>query len=273
MPDKPLNNDDEENLRMENELLRLKLKAELGADSYSTGNLDPILENAFLNQVMAFENNYAGSKRIKVFDLLGRPDFKQADLLSDEAIDAALLEITSLLTQKNMEIDFIGTYDSRTKYAFITGELFDHETDDLQIPGMVNHFIYEEFHPNHKMDIEDRALEFLSGWFKLDLEHCAFDENFVLSDKSTLNKKELTEKFRKIFDSYNAFTDYNYSIADISFELQDESGMGYAEGYTKYNAILENKEKVIIKGPFKLYFSYQYGWWCIFHLVFPGFEY
>jgi hypothetical protein len=34
-PDDPLNNDYEENLRMENELLRLKFKAELGGDSYS----------------------------------------------------------------------------------------------------------------------------------------------------------------------------------------------------------------------------------------------
>ncbi len=273
IPNDPLNNNDEENLRMENELLRLKLKAELGADSHSSGNLDPALENMFLNQVMAFENNYAGSKRTKVFDLLGRPDFKRADGLSDDVIDTAFLEVTALLTQKNIEIDFLGTYDSRTKYTFITEELFEHETDDFQIPGMVSHFIYEEFHPNHKMDIEDRALEFLDGWFKQDLEHCSFDENFVLPDRSTLNKEELKEKFRKVFDSYIAFIDYKYTIADISFELQDESGMGYAEGHTIYTTVLENKEKVTIKGPFKLYFSFQYGWWYVFHLVFPGFEY
>jgi len=37
-------------------------------------------------------------------------------------------------------------------YKFITEELFDHEMDDIMLPGFVHHFIYEEFHPNHEYD-------------------------------------------------------------------------------------------------------------------------
>lgn len=62
-------------------------------------------------------------------------------------------------------------------------------------------------------------------------------------------------------------------IKDISFELQEERGIGHAEGFVKYVAILENNEQIAIKGPFKLYLSSDYGWWSIFHIVFPGFEY
>ena len=71
MSSNPPDNSNEENLRMENELLRLKFKAEFGGDSHSTGNLDPAIENEFLKQVMAFEQGYANTKRIKIFDLLG----------------------------------------------------------------------------------------------------------------------------------------------------------------------------------------------------------
>ena len=83
----------------------------------------------------------------------------------------------------------------------------------------------------------------------------------------------MAEKLKRIFDSYNAFIDYEYRITDISFESNNEGGLGHAEGHVKYNAVLENNDKLIISGPFKLYLSLQYGWWSIFHIVFPGFEY
>lgn len=271
----PLSNDQEENLRMENELLRLKFKAEFGGDSHSTGNLDPALENEFLKQVMAFEHGYANSKRVKLFDRLAQPDFKPAGELNDEEIGLAFEEVTDLLGKNNIEVDFEGTYDNRTKYAFITDELFDHKVDDFGMPGMVTHFSYEEFHPNHKLDIENRAKEFLSEWFgqKLDEKSWCLANGFILPDKRILSKGEVARKMKTIFDSYNAFTDCEYVINDIGFELHEENGMGHAGGFVKYNGILENNEQLSIKGPFKLYLSLDYGWWSIAHIVFPGFEY
>lgn len=206
----PLSDDSEENLRMENELLRLRLKAELGGDSHSSGNLDPALENEFLKQVMAFESNYANSNRAKVFDILGKPDFKRADELADDLIESALAEVLALLAGKSIEVDFIGVYDNRTKYTFITDELFDHEADDFKIPGMVTHFIYEEFHPNHKLDIENRAVEFLNAWFEQKPGiSSAFSDEFVLPNKTTATKKEMAEKLKTIFDSYHIMPSLN----------------------------------------------------------------
>lgn len=273
--DDSLSNDYEENLRMENELLHLKLKAEFGVDSHTSDNLDPALENVFLKQIMAFEDGYGSAKRAKIFDLLDKPDFKPASELSDDQVDAALRQVLELIAQKNMVVDFSGDYDNRIKYSFITEELFDHETGDFKVPGMTTHFSYEEFHPNHKLDIENRAEEFLTGWFKQSLNELdwCLDATFILPDRRTLKKVEVAEKLKKIFDSYSAFTDYEHRITDIGFELNNESGVGHAEGYAKYNAILENNDKIAISGPFKLYLSLQYGWWSIFHIVFPGFEY
>lgn len=199
----PLNNNDEENLRMENELLRLKFKAKFGGDSHSSGNLDPGLENEFLKQVTAFEHSYANAKRVKLFDRVGQPDFKSAGEMGNEEIGLAFEEVTDLLGQNNIEVDFEGTYDNRTKYAFITDELFDQEVDDFVIPGMTTHFSYEEFHPNHKLDIENRASEFLSGWFEKDLDekNWCFANEFILPDRRILSKNEVIRKLKTIFDS------------------------------------------------------------------------
>jgi hypothetical protein len=162
-------NNKEESLRMENEFLHLKLKAEFGANSFSSGDLDPQIENGFLKNIMAFENSYGANKRATVFEILGKPDLKPSNELSDVDLNKALEDVNALLLAKNMVVDFSGQYNNRIKYAFIVEELFSHETD-MQVPGMMSHFHYEEYHPNHELDIANRAEEFLSGWFKQDLK-------------------------------------------------------------------------------------------------------
>ena len=77
--DFPQDNDPQEALRLENELLTLKLIAELGAKSDSTADIPPEVENQFLKNILAFEQATAqGSKQIPIYQLLGRPAFKPA---------------------------------------------------------------------------------------------------------------------------------------------------------------------------------------------------
>jgi hypothetical protein len=273
----PLSDDPEENLRMENELLRLKLQAELGGQSFTSGKLGPEIENEFLKNVMAFEQNWANSKSSKVYDLLGKPGFKKCDDLNDSEIEEELEKITDLLAKKNMEVYFgdDDEYDSRTRYHFITEELFDHETTFAPMPGMTTHFDYEEFHPNHKTDIQRRAEEFLSEWFKQSLNEKSWElaDQFILPDRKILSRAEVAMRLKNIFDAYTVFIDEKYKIIDVGFELEGYTGLGHAEGVVKYDAVLENGESVRISGPFKLYMTLETGWWSIFHIVFPGFKY
>lgn len=277
LTDFPLSDDPKENLRMENELLRLKLKAELGAESHNITDIDPEVENAFLKNVLAFEHNFAGSKPAKVFDLLGKPDFIRAIDLTDDLIEQALQQITDLLAENNMEVYFGDGYDSRTKYNFITEELFEHETTVISMPGMTTHFDYEEFHPNHKKDIENRTIDFLSQWFKRDVSEKSWElaDQFILPDRRILGKADVVAKMKLIFDAYTAFTDEKYKIFDVGFQLDEEegTGMGHAEGAAIYNAVLENGENMLVKGQFKFYLTLEHGWWSICHIIFPGFEY
>jgi hypothetical protein len=275
MPDQPLSDDPEENLRMENELLRLKLQAELGGQSHSSGNLPPEIENEFLKNIFAFEQSYTNAKRVKIYDFIGKPAFKKAEDLDDSSIKAALQEVTDLLSKKNIVVHFDEECDISTRYNFITKELFEKETDDFMIPGMTMNFDYEEFHPNHKKDIENRALEFLSEWFKQSFNEYSWElaNSFILPDRRILSKKDIIAQLKSIFDAYKAFINEDYFIKEIKFELNENGGLGHAEGGVKYDAVLENGETVAIQGGFKLYLSNENGWWSIFHIVFPGFKY
>jgi len=265
IPDQPLSDDPEENLRMENELLRLKLKAELGGESHSISDIGPEIENEFLKNVLAFEHNFANSKPAKVYDLLGKPDFKRSDDLDDNSISKALEEITELMSEKNIEVYFGDGYDDRTKYHFITEELFEHETTFAPIPGMTTNFDYEEFHPNHKKDIEKRGEEFISGWFKRSFSERSWElaDHFILPDRKILSKADVVAQLQRIFDAYTAFTNEKYIINDTGFELDEGNGIGHAGGMVRYDAVLENGETMPIGGHFKLYMTLEQGWWSI----------
>jgi hypothetical protein len=275
MSDHLENNDQEENLRMENEILRLKLMAELGGETHSMADIDPEIENQFLKQVLAFEHGYANAKRTTVYESLGKPDFKKPAEISDELIGPELQAITALLLKSNIEVDFLAEYDDRTKYAFITEELFDHEANGFMVPGMTMHYIYEEFHPNHKLDIENRATEFLSHWFKQTLNEHSWElaPHFILPDRIILPKNEVIAKIKNIFDAYTEFIHEKYEINDVGFQLDENGGLGHAGGFAGYVGVLENGENRVFVDPFKLYMEFDGGSWHIFYAVFPGLVY
>ena len=268
--------DPEENLHIENEILKLKMQAERGAYFGGSQNLPPDIENSFLQNVQQFEDAWKDAKQVKVYELLGKPDYKKESELDDREIKTELKKLFDLLENNDMPLAVLGDYDPRIIYKFITEELFEHETDDVQLPGMTKNFTYEEFHPNHKMDIHERAMEFLSDWFEQNFNEYSWELNstFILSDGRMMSKAEVLKKINNVFDSYSSFTNAKYAIAEPSFQWNDEhaTGMGHAEGMVKYDAMLENGELIHFDAPFKLYMSNEYGWWSIFYFIFPGFE-
>jgi hypothetical protein len=269
-------NDPMKNLRIENDILHLRLKAELGGELMKDSELSPELENEFLKNILAFEHAYADVQQIKLYDLLNRPPFKKAAELNETEITTAFNEITTVMEEKNVIVDFSGNYDDRVKYSFITEELFEHETDDMQLAGMTRHFCYEEFHPNHKLDIELRAIDFLTDWFEQNMNEYSweFDDPFILTDGKILARSEVLNRINMIFESFTSFTDCAYSIADINFNLDEanEKGMGFAEGVAKYKGVLEDGQEVSFDGPFKFYMSLEHRWWSIYYFIFPGFQ-
>jgi len=267
--------DPEENLRIENEILKLKLQAETGAFFGGSDNLPAEMEQGFLQNVQQFENAWKDAKQDKVYNLIGKPLFKKEHELSDSEIKIELKRLFDLLEKNNIILAMAEDYGDRVIYKFITEELFEYETDDVQLPGFTKNFNYEEFHPNHKMDIHERAMEFLGDWFEKKFSEHSWElsDPFILSDGIIISKTEVLEKINNVFTFYSSFLNAKYVLAEISFQWDDEkaSGLGNAEGDVKYDALLENGELVHFEGPFKLYMSNDGGWWSIFYFVFPGF--
>jgi hypothetical protein len=142
--------DPHENLRIENEILRMKLQAQFGGISASGSDISPEEENLFLRHVLAFEEQYANATMKKIYEVIGSPAFEKAGNLDDATISLELQRIERLLAENCIELEFLEPQDDRFKYQFITEEFFEFEIEDIKVPGMINCFTYEEFYPDQK---------------------------------------------------------------------------------------------------------------------------
>jgi hypothetical protein len=266
--------DPEENLRIENELLKLKMQAERGGTFYGGEDIPPEIENQWLQNIQLFEQEWDTGKTIKVYDFIGRPEFKPANTISDDEVKTELQRLNLLMAAKNVFLGVLGIYEPIVIYRFITEELFEHETEDICIPGWTKNFIYEEFHPNHKMDIEKSTDDFLRSWFENGFSEGSFELAMELAtpDGKIFTRSEIVEKLNNCLSCYISFSEVDYVVNETKFTLnEDAPGLGHSQGSVSYKAQLESRETILVKNNFKFYMSNEYGFWEIFYFAFPGF--
>lgn len=276
--DELFSDDPQENLRIENDFLKLKLKAQYGDAFFMDSNADlpPEIENQFLKNMIAFEDAHANAVYTTVYESIGKPDYKSAGDLNAAEVAVELKRITAIMEEHHIGLDICdGPYADEVIYKFITEELFAHEIEKTPVFGMGWNFIYEEFHPNDNADIEKNTHEFLRHWFTRDFnEFCSeLGYHFITADGRQLDREAFMKKIKPFFDAFTEFKDDGYNIDGIKFELHDEGrGMGHSEGMLKYDAVMESGEIIHYAGPYKLYMSREDKWWTIFYFVMPGFE-
>lgn len=275
--EEPLSEDPAENLRMENELLRLKLQAEFGASTHQIGDPPPELTNAFLKNIIEFERRFAAAELQPLKNLLGEEQFPCADSLDDEGLQAALQYVMNVMFHKQVVIKFMNEYDDGIKYRFITEQLIYHKVYMVNIPGLVIHLIYEDFFPDHESEIKEKTNELLSAWCDHNQEQHKWPiaEEIELPDGKRLTRKEVYNKLSAHLNSYSHFSDCRFDLEKIEYVMDQgfNTGTAYAEGRISYFAAKNLLPSHKINGPFKLHFKYELGWWEISYFILPGFSF
>ncbi|MFI5132477.1 MAG: hypothetical protein ACHQFX_20910 [Chitinophagales bacterium] len=266
----------EQDIRIGNEILKLKLMAERGARFGDNDKEIPAeIEEEFLKNVEAFEAAFDKAMPVTIYECIGQPTYKKVDELKEEEVQPETERLMTLLHAKNILLYVMGEYDLSIIYKFITEELFQEEIRPVDHPGYLHNYVYEEFHPNHHVSIGLTAQQFLSHWFEKGFDEKAseFATQIITANARTFSRSEMVDKLRKCLDSYQSFLNIRFKGPETSFEWNDEEsrGLGHAEGIFSYDAVLENGEVIHIEDPFKLYMSNEDGCWRIFYFVFPGF--
>lgn len=265
-------------LPLENELLMMKLKAEFGAVcTTSHEEIPPVVVNEFLKSVYEFEQRFRDPRRrLTIYEKIGKPLFEKAEVLQPKQIGIALKRLMDVLHAHKLELDVLGKYEDKVIYRFMTEEFFNYEMEELDLPGYIHHFCYEEFHPNHEIDIRTRAVAFITDWFgRKTSESCSeLPEQFIHPDTRIFSREEVIKKILHIFEAYTSFFNCAYTITktDFNWRESDETGDAHVEGLVRYDAVTEGKEQVHYEAPFEFYLSNLNGWWTIYYFVFPGFS-
>ena len=203
-----------ERLRATNEEKKNKLIKEKGAvfsDMSYENDLPPEIMSRFLDDIIAYEDDYDSTNRIQLYDFMGKPSYRNVKDIPDEEIPEELKRLYALLEKHQVSLDTLCDVAEREIYRFITEELFFEEIDDKRIPGFISVFCYEEFHPNQEYNIRDQAFEFIS--FYLDKEN----DFYTYSLTSEAKKADWHIYFRKAFSSFQL---KNFTITKLDFDTE-----------------------------------------------------
>lgn len=249
-----------EELRTENDILKMKLMLEYGASFGSVPGgeeIDPEIEHHFLNNVLEFEKHSAEAKLVTVGEILGTYVFTPASELLDGELPDAIKAMQHQLNEKGIAVSVLSpNISSRELYRFMTEELPAVEMFDHFSPGMYC-FIYDEFHPDPYYENENTAVNYCiqhilrkQEWFML----------FDAAEKINLNQYEglTAEQFAEVMKNFRSrYTEINcLCIESTKTTIRDSYCV--VEGYHETGLCTED-QCYIMKGNWEVDFMLAEG--------------
>lgn len=236
----------------------------------------PEMENDFLKRIMEFERLAENSSFIKVYDRIGRPThFKPVTEIEDDEMDEALDELMNWLCNYDISVDVCSpNISQRELYRFIVDELFQHEINDVRIPGMVHGFVYDEFHPdpvfeNSRLATEECIAEILQRE-KLEWMHPYALDHLQLNDRFPLSQNE----FRLVVNKFKKSVTKVEYLHFENVQCVVEEKLSFAKGRYAWKGIL-NGEPAYREGRWLVNMEHneELGQWIIFSVEIEGMEF
>ena len=276
--EKDNNLNEEENLQTENDFLKMKIMLEYGGD-FSGPNendtmLTPEIENEFLNNIIEFEKQFQSRKTITVFDKIGKPEhFKSVQDIPDDSMEEEWNKLSGYMQGYSVNLSACSPkVSARELYRFTTEKLFKYETDDINIPGMMTGFVYDEFYPDYEYNNTESAID---DCIKLILRKEPIEfmpwlakENIRLNMYTDLTReklKEIINNFKNKFDDIEA-----REINNVVCELQKENCI--IRGTHETTLVFDNTP-VISKGNWLVEFIWDDGFWVIVNVQIEGLQF
>jgi hypothetical protein len=214
-----------------NEAKKRQLEEKYGMQSYEgDAEIDPGVKGEFLDYVEEFERQYQSARRVMVRELLGSPVVRPLCEVPPEELDSELFRLLKTMEAHNAEVDFLCDVEPAEQYRFITEELLDEETDDIRIPGMTLHYIYEEFHPNAEYDARSAADHFVRDLLSRNTEFIMSDfsrDELYGSDGARISLKQMEEKVQVFLNTYVETEDWD--VEPISCQIEGDYARVEAE--------------------------------------------
>lgn len=109
-----------------------------------SSQLPPEVESDWLGYIEEFEQKFENSKITTVRTFVGNPQVRLLGEIPPNELSRELERLLVILDENNIIIEFPANISNAEKYRSITEELFNEETEDVRIEGMMHVFIYGE---------------------------------------------------------------------------------------------------------------------------------
>ncbi len=261
----------EDELRFENEVKKLKLRAQFGMLLDDDPEGCPRRENEWLNHLEAYEQEYADYNRVKVYSYIGEPrGIKPAELISRYEIEKELGYLTELLACHNIEVSTICDVNEREFYRFVTEDVMRTEIPNVHGNGHVRRFVYEEYYPNDVYDVQVTIIDFFQKSFKGEwkLLEGKLAPKVQTIKRTTLRRTKVLNRLRKWLAFYEEI-----DLHDIRFQkIEVEGRKAVVSAYVQYDAALAVAGESHVGEWFANFQLAHDGWgyWYITGVFIPG---
>ena len=199
--------------RLLNEKKKQELREKYGMqDEWARADLSPEFEAQFLTYVEEFERQFEQAEEMPVRQYIGFPSLRPLTDIPPVELEGALDELLNLLASHGIIVEFLYEVEDREAYRFITEDLLDELIEDIRIPGLRTHFIYEEFYPNDRADAEMWAEEFLYALFGHDEEKVFFtlgDEELYDVEGNPINFRYFKALIEDFYAEYSIISHFD----------------------------------------------------------------
>jgi hypothetical protein len=178
------------------------------------------------------------------------------------------------LNQEGLCLETIAEVPEAELYRFITEELFLEEVNDVYVEGLTSVFIYEEFYPNDRLDIEQTIDEFITRLFSKDFRdylssHVA--DECLTKDGDLIPKLIAVEKSLSYGDLFDQII--LDKLHDIEIAIEENKERASARFSIKYLTVSDDKITEF-DGPGNATFcKSDLGYWNIVSIEIPGFSF
>ncbi len=270
---------DEAGMRLESEIMKLRLNAEYGAvfPEPTPAGTDAGQEYHFLKRVLQLHQRIAETPPKPLKEVLNFGQFRPADSFLDEVeLKDALWDALDYLEDSNVIVDFDHEYPDSVMYEFVTRELAELEVIGKPSDDEYICVLYEAFHPNQRADVEDFTEEFLEALFNREilkyrsLFFSARKPPLRLPDTGDDPLTDLILDFHQLY-GYLAILDLEVSSVDIcNTDPEPEESAAFVYGRLRYEIELSDGATQEVEGPFQLYLGWESGTWYIADFQVPG---
>jgi hypothetical protein len=210
----------EERLKLENQIKKLKIEMN-GGKIVSKGTFDglpPEIESLFLDGILEFEEKLKNKVEISIHEKINFHEFPNEIDLTDEEIEIELELAKELFYENQLIVSNLFEVDRRSLYKFISEEFIYLKMVDIGIKGMMSHYTYEDYHPNHKAFISEFTQFFIENFFDLSSEEYV---NFITPE---FEKNKTYTLFREAYESFEL---ENIEVEDIQVFEDEETAVSF----------------------------------------------